>query len=49
MTDKEKLSKLIRLLNSDRFEITDLYRPYNWPSIKIEELLAMIEEAENEE
>ena len=49
MTDKTKLSKLIRLLNTDRFVIIDLYRPYNWPSIEIEELLGMIEAVENEE
>ena len=49
MTDKEKLSKLIRLLKTDRFVITDMYRPYNWPAIEIEDLLAMIEAVENEE
>lgn len=49
MTDKTKLSKLIRLLKTDRFVIIDLWRPYNWPAFKIEELLAMIEAVENEE
>lgn len=49
MTDKTKLSKLIRLLNTDRFVIIDLARPYTHQSIEIEELLGMIEAVENEE
>jgi hypothetical protein len=49
MTDKVKLSKLIRLLKTDRFVILDLARPYIYQSIEIEELLGMIEAAENEE
>jgi hypothetical protein len=47
MTDKAKLSKLIRLLNTDRFVIIDLARPHAHQSIEIEELLGMIEAVES--
>ena len=49
MTDKAKLSKLIRLLKTDRFVILDLALHYAHQSIEIEALLGFIESTENKE
>ena len=46
MTDKEKLTKLIQILKTDRFVILDLSTKYAHTSIEIEEVLSLVEDEE---